>query len=392
LTYQTNIQATDVISLLGHDPRHKNWHRLDDDLRQIYETVQRKTSKARREGTARYIRERMSKDARVLGAFPAISMGVTRPTEFTSVDFPGSPYSKNIGMLNFDLSSGNRRVLLDGLARVAGALELIDDGQRELVETFTFPVTIYVPSDDAGELNIHELGQLFHDFNFLAEPVRRAQAIDLDQSDIHIILTNDLGASAVIQAHGGMERKAASLGRKSTALVAKAVLLRFVKIACEGYEFGHTLRDTPTDSRLTLQNFGDYKQTIESFLQGLADRMPTEFQRTNRQESILFSAPGWYTMGVIIDNLSALQSSATDLDKVLDKIAAIDWSRYNPDWLEFLGAPEVDDRGKPVKDREGRVKLGKSYGGEKAVLNLVDYVQKRTGLDKKMAALAAAAV
>ncbi len=83
---------------------------------------------------------------------------------------------------------------------------------------------------------MEELGQLFHDFNFLVQPIALGQAVDLDQSDVAIGLTNTLGECPAIKKHCGMERRAANLGKKSTAPVAKQVLLRFVKVACEGVD------------------------------------------------------------------------------------------------------------------------------------------------------------
>ena len=73
-TYVTQAKPNDLISLLGHDPRSKNWRNLPEDTRSIYEFLQRKTAKSRRDSIGGYIDERMSEDALVIGAFPSGSI------------------------------------------------------------------------------------------------------------------------------------------------------------------------------------------------------------------------------------------------------------------------------------------------------------------------------
>lgn len=377
-TYQTNIKTADIQNLLGHDPRSKNWTRLSDELKSIYEYLQRRTSKVRREGTASYIRHRLGPHSHSIGAFPAISIGVTKPTEFApyeNIEHAGGA----VGKLLFDLSSANQRILLDGLARVTGALNLLEEGETDILANFTFPVTIYVPAD-GKELTLEELGQLFHDFNFLVQPVSLGQAVDLDQSDIAISLTNALGDSPVIKKHGGMERRAASLGKKSTALVAKQVLLRFVKIACEGVEYAtKALRERPTDdANLTEASFAYWQHRIESFLEALAEKLGSE--RFRREESILFSPPGWYCIGAYIHMLHKNKIDEEGTANVVNALANIDWSKSNSDWVDLLGTAELDDSGQPILDDEGRKRLGRLFGGEKGISNLLDYVARKTGI------------
>lgn len=64
-----------------------------------------------------------------------------------------------------------------------------DQCTRSGVDTwFSFPVTFYAPT--AGVIALEQLGQLFHDFNFLQTRVSASQAIALDKSDIYMQLTN----------------------------------------------------------------------------------------------------------------------------------------------------------------------------------------------------------
>ena len=91
-----------------------------------------------------------------------------------------------------DISPTNVRILIDGLARVTGAMDLADDHQGDNLDSFLFPVTIYVPAPGTKQLSWQEMGQLFHDFNFRVQPVSIKHAIALDTSDIYIALARRL--------------------------------------------------------------------------------------------------------------------------------------------------------------------------------------------------------
>jgi len=380
ITFQTQVKPSQIQNLLGHDPRSKNWPKLSDELQELYQHLQRKTSKERRTGTKRYILERIVPGAFTLGAFPAISIGLVKPPTFTPYNPKASEGVSGIpdavGILHLDLSQSTLRVLLDGLGRVTGALDLIEDGDLKAADSFAFPVTIFAPAPSLGEISAIELGQLFHDFNFLGIPVGTAQAIDLDQSNIYVTLVNKLADSDVIKEHGGVEARAMSLGKKSTALVAKPVLLRFVKGACEGPTFQHTLRDTPDENpNLTRATFNSIKDKIEEFLTKLADRMGDRF---TEKDSLHLTAPGWNAMGVIFHDIAfGLRGQLTPAleDDIIKRIASINWSRSNPEWVGLMG--DKDDRS------PGGLKL---YGGQQAITKLVNFVRERSGLAAHLAA------
>ena len=374
ITFQTQVKPSQIQNLLGHDPRSKNWAKLPDDLQELYEYLQRKTSKERRSGTRRYILDRIVPGNFTLGAFPAISIGVIKPPNFTSYNLPGIPQA--VGILNLDISNTNLRILLDGLGRVTGALDLIEEGNLKAADSFAFPVTIYAPSPSLGEVSALELGQLFHDFNFLANPVATAQAIDLDQSDIYVTLTNKLAGSDVIKMHGGVESRAMSLGKKSTALVAKPVLLRFVKGACEGPAFQHTLRDVPdANPNLTRVTFNSVQAKIEGFLQDLASGMGTRF---TDKDGLHLTAPGWNALGVIFHDIVYVlgdQLNPAVAKDTVARIAAINWSRSNPEWIGLMGDADPSS--------PGGLKL---YGGQQAITKLVNFIREKSGLAAHLAA------
>ena len=146
------------------------------------------------------------------------------------------------------MSKSNSRIVLDGLARVSGVIELVElanhetltDEERQslndLLGQFSLPMVIFAPRDDKP-LDMREMRQLFADFNFKQTSISPSLAIAHDSSDIYIEATRRLGTEGVIKAHGGMETGRASLGSKSTALVVQQNLLRFVRGAAEGDRF-----------------------------------------------------------------------------------------------------------------------------------------------------------
>jgi hypothetical protein len=379
-TFQTQVKPAQIQNLLGHDPRSKNWPKLPDELQRLYQHLQRKTSKDRRTSTKRYIQERIAPGSRTLGAFPAISIGLVKPATFipyrpkgVSGDSTGIPEA--VGILQLDLSQSTLRVLLDGLGRVTGALDLIDEGNGKIADSFSFPVTIFAPTAKRGEVGAMELGQLFHDFNFLAIPVGTAQAIDLDQSNIYVELANELSRSEVLKEHGGVEARAMSLGKKSTALVAKPVLVRFVRGACEGLAFQHTLRDMPDENaNLTHETFNAIEAKIETFLSKLADRMGDRF---SDKESLHLTAPGWNAMGVIFNDITFGLRGLTPAieDDIINRIADINWSRSNQEWVGMMG--DKDEKS------PGHLKL---YGGHQAITKLISFIRDRSGLAAHFAA------
>jgi DNA-sulfur modification-associated len=374
----------------------------------MYKKLQRKTAKGRWTGTKRYIEERIAPGAFVLGAFPAIAIGTVTPLRFVHYadKYPNIGIPRGIGELEFDLSAMSTRVLLDGMARVAGALDLLDERKGDIANSFAFPVTIYAPTERNGRVTVEELGQLFHDFNFLAEPVSKAHALDLDQSNIYLQLVNALGRAPVIVENGGVEHRAASLGKKSTALVAKQVLLRFVLGAIDGPAAQERLRDSGVDGALTRANLLSMRDQVEDYLINIANRMGERFKD---HEMLHLTAPGWNALGVVFHDLNfILQHKLSDEQRsaIYDGIANIDWSRWNQDFIGYLGDAAVESGGLEVKrgpgraqpidpstlkevvDADGRKKLGTIYGGRRATTGLIQYIRLKSGL---MAQLQAAA-
>ena len=252
---------------------------------------------------------------------------------------------------------------------------------------FTFPVTFYAPRE--GVLTLEQLGQLFHDFNFRQTKLTAGQAVALDKSDPYIQLTNHIGRSSTIHEAGGMEERAASLGAKSTAIVVQRVLLRFVRGACEGRSFQENNLSQVAVPNLTSQSRRDLQTKLEDFIGAFAEGMGKE--DFEDRDSLHLSAPGWQVLGLVFhDMIFTLSDRVTALmyTDMVARLAAIDWSRYNPDWIGMIGEPERDKVTQQfVTDADGRSKVALSRAGRTTVAAMLQYVREKCGLDELLAEL-----
>lgn len=361
VTYTTQMPVSAIETILGHDPRSVNWHRLPDDLAYIYNHLQRATTKARLASIIRYIRYRFIERPVVLGAFPAISVAVQNPTPFkTYEDIPDS----GVGVLEFDLSRRNNRILVDGLGRVGAGLDLIEMtekadlsdiarlGLQQLLSEFSLPVVFYLPAPGMPPFTLEEMQQLFHDFNFKATRVKDSIAIALDHSDVYIGLTNRLGRSSVIQSLGGMEFKSSSLGKKSTAIVVQQNLLRFVRGGAEGERFleGTNKSELP-DPNLTEDTLDEFEDQMESFLTYIVEGMGAE--KFKNRAGLHLTSPGWGALGVVFHDL-VVRLRVPNYQAAARKLGSIDWDRSNPLWAEII---------RERTDNSGNVTLGLAAGG-----------------------------
>ena len=382
VTYTTQVSPKQIMNLLGHDPRSKNWKRLPDDLRQVYEYLQRKTDKNRRESIAAYIEERLGPDSIAIGAFPSISIAFQQPIEFQPY---GQSIQSAVGNLMVDISPSAVRVLIDGLGRVTGALDLADEGNDSILDCFQFPITIYAPKPGGKPLSWKEMGQLFHDFNFRVQPVSKQLAIALDTSDIYIALAGKLAECSFIANNGGVAERSASLGSKSTNLIVQTLLVRTVRGACEGRKFQESDLASIDEPNLKKDTFNGLLSSIDTFFNRFASKMGPE--RFTDRQSLHLTSPGWQALGVLHhDVVFKLKLDAVEQSKVIDRISAIDWSRFNPEWLSFgIGHPEVDKKtGSPIVDGNGRQKVALTGAGRTNTQKLLDYMREKAGIADRL--------
>jgi DGQHR domain-containing protein len=377
VTYTTQLPAGAIETILGHDPRYRQWKQLPDDLNYIYQHLQRATTKARLDSIMRYIRFRFSEGAIIPGAFPAISIAVQNNAPFEVAE----NMDAGIGVLHFDLSRRNLRVVVDGLGRASAALELVEQSERadlptearealqKLLKEFALPTVFYMPAPGTPPLTLDEMQQLFHDFNFKVTAVPARVAIALDHSDLYIGLTNRLGQSDAIQRYGGMEFKAASLGKKSTAIVVQQNLLRFVRGATEGERFlegsNNAEIEDPTLNEETLAYFED---SLGSFVEAFAESMGE--QRFKDRESLHLTSPGWGALGIIFNDL-VVRLKVPDYVSAARKIGEIDWHRSADVWSDIV---------REKVDKQGNTVLGLAGGGAQTRRFITGVIREKLGL------------
>ncbi len=381
-TYTTQLPAGSVETILGHDPRSKHWRKLPDDISEIYSNLQRATKPARLESVIRYMRYRFSERPVIVGAFPAISIAVQNPTPFQPIEGADS----GVGVLNFDLSRRNLRIIVDGLARVSAALELVEISEsldvaveernqlRKLLDDFNLPTVFYVPAPGQLPLELSEMQQLFHDFNFKITPVPPRVAIALDHSDLYIGLTDRIANSDIIVRSGKMEKKSASLGKKSTAIVVQQNLLRFVRGATEGERFieGKTNRDI-ADPHLTEDTINDFEDGLVRFLEKFVEGMGADAFKN--RESLHLTSPGWGALGVIYHDL-AVTLKVPDIDKAARRIGAIPWHRSAAEWKEIV---------REKIDKNGNSMLGLAAGGAQSRRLITKTIRETLKIDALLA-------
>ncbi len=248
---------------------------------------------------------------------------------------------------------------------------------------------MFAPKEAKGHLTLDELGQLFHDMNFKQTSVTKAHALALDRSDIYTILTNEIGGSPVIKNAGGMEIRASSLGKKSTAIVVQQVFRRFVRGACEGKAVQMDDKNNPPNPRLTASTREYFCKEIEELLEGLSTRMGERFKnRDQMRDSINLSSAWWQALGLVFhDMIVRLKDNLAvdERDSTLTALAGIDWSRYNADWIPLLGQADLDENGNEVTDDQGRKRLALGRGGRQTVWALAEYMREKSLLGQLIA-------
>jgi hypothetical protein len=386
--FQTISPPSQVHTILGHDPRSSNWKHLPAQLREAYEAYQRKTRQARSDNCANYIRSRLAPHSRVVGAFPALSIGLTEVPRFDELrDRPGiqiDPHldlGATVGTLYLDIGAAHLRMLLDGIARDTGAMELLNKG-LDVDEWFQFALTIYAPTEARGRLTPAELGQLFFDFNYKMTRVPPSLALEMDQAGIYSRMTSYVKDLPVILDNGGMQQSGASLGTKSTALVVRRVLHGFVSTAAEGER---ALRGSKTEdirnARTTEENLEDTQEQIGEFLTVFAAAMGSRF---TDPDSLHLSRLGWEAVGVIAHEALFKHNLDRDgVESVAKRLAAVDWSRTNPDWLGMIGEAERDHDGNVKVDSDGKKRVVISGGkGDMGLKRMINYLRRKVWSSK----------
>jgi hypothetical protein len=289
----------------------------------------------------------------------------------------GVPLDDSLGTIYLDIGTKPVRMLLDGIARLAGAMELIDEG-LDVDSWFSFCLTICAPLP-GRLLTPAELGQLFFDFNYRVSRVSPSLALEMDQAGLYSQIVDWIKDQPVIRDNGGMQQSGASLGKKSTALVVRRVLHGFVTVAAEGERAlqgskGEEIRN----ARTKPENMEEVRSKIAEFLAEFAKAMGERFRDT---DSVHLTRLGWEAIGMIAHDVMFKADSAPPIvDKSVAALASIDWSRTNRDWFNMIGTAELKD-GSPVLDENGRERVVISGGkGDQGLRSAISYLRKKAGL------------
>lgn len=342
-TFATQINPLDITIVLGHDPRSDRRRFLNDQkLVELYSYMQRKTASSRRDSIKNYIQDRLFPGSDLVGGFPAISIAVQYPIEFEEID----PAFQGVVNMSIDTGVHNKRVALDGLGRISGALALVDlalggelmtDEAQELqraLEQISIPCVFYSPRPGQQPLSQEEIGQLFHDFNFKVTPVSAKDAIALDKSDPYIRATYTLAQSVENIRRYGMDTKAASLGSKSKAIVVQPVLLRFIRAALEGERVAEAARNVSvSDGILARGNSQQLLGTLSEFLDAFATAMGDEWYQ---RESVHLSSAGWQALGVVYHDIAFILKDIDQIAFARELARKIDWKRDAKIWAALV--------------------------------------------------------
>lgn len=342
-TYATQINPLDITIVLGHDPRSDRRRFLNDQkLVELYSYMQRKTTSSRRDAIKHYIEDRLFPNSDLVGGFPAICIAVQHPIEFEEID----PAYQGVVNMSIDTGVHNKRVALDGLGRITGALALVDlalggellpDQAQELqkaLEQISIPCVFYSPRPGQSPLTQEEIGQLFHDFNFKVTPVSAKDAIALDKSDPYIRATYFLAQNVENIRRFGMDTKAASLGSKSKAIVVQPVLLRFIRAALEGERVAEGARNVSlSDGVLTRSNAQHVLGSLSEFLDTFADEMGDKWYQ---RESVHLSSAGWQALGVIYHDITFEMKNVDRVAFARALARKIDWKRDAKIWSALV--------------------------------------------------------
>lgn len=321
--YQTVVSATEIEGLVGHDPSPSNWPKLSAELRELYQYVQRRTSKGRKDSIAAYIDERLSPRPLTIGGFPAISLAFINPLAFTAFEPDGA-----VGIVQLPLSAATPRMVLDGLGRIMG----VKQSPAALLENFCLAVTIFAPLE-GGPLKKEEVAQLFHDFNFRVHPVSKAQAIALDSSDIYISMARQLAdTGSLLDRLGGVAKRVAKLGKNNTELVTETNLVRFVRGATEGHKAMTTHADHVAEPNLVRGTFSEMLASLTTFLEGFSTGMGESNFADHKR--LHLSGIGWQGLAILHYDIAVrLGLEGGPRARAIQALADVDWTWANPDWV-----------------------------------------------------------
>jgi DNA-sulfur modification-associated len=386
-TFTTQIRPTDFEVVLGHDPRSRNRNHLRDErIKKLYSFIQRKTTAERSRDILKYCEERIFQAHPIAGAVPAVSIAVEQPVAFERFGNHSS-----LGEMLLETGTHNLRVVLDGLGRITGLMDIVDLVRTQAIEPearavlqkqlemCALPVVFFAPQLGQPSLTEDEIGQLFCDFNFKVRPVSIKDAMALDHSDPYIELTRYLHQhSRAIKDFGGMETKRASLGSKSTGIVVQPVLLRFVRGALEGEAYLEAARNAAVEvPNFSAERADEIKRSLVDFMDHLAESMGP---RWSERGSMHLSSPGWQVIGLLYHDMAfRLRKGQEEMVNFALALSRLDWRREGDVFGQFMTTKTGND---------GSEQLALNSAGASVRRELLKNLRARLGIAEQLASQA----
>jgi hypothetical protein len=131
-----------------------------------------------------------------------------------------------------------------------------------------------------------------------------------------------------------MEFKAASLGKKSTAIVVQQNLVRFVRGAIEGeLALESTANAEMNNPNLSEETLDHYQDRLQIFLTSFAKSMGSEAFAD--RERLHLTAPGWGALGALCHDF-LVRLKVPDLEAAAARLGKIDWRRTASIWKDVV--------------------------------------------------------
>jgi len=338
--YSTILPISSIKKLLRHDPRSGQWKELDPKLAEQYKAVQRRTDRGRIDSLIRYMDSRFVRNDGAAGALPAVSVAFSKANRLERITEMG-----NGGILHVDAGGDRKGLVIDGLGRISAALELLDDYEKEVrphekslkqarVESLVLAVTIFEPTEGAPELTSTDFQQLFHDFNFMAKPISRKQALSRDHSDVFNTIVRGLAKNDSIAPFGGMSTGDDKPSKNTKPFVSQENLLVFVRGALEGVRAAQNLR-LPAE-RTVMSKHKDRISDLSEFLDAFRETMGDANWSAAESAGLHRTAKAWYALGILYyDSVRLERPSIPDVARTLAK--RVPWNNpLDPFWNNLV--------------------------------------------------------
>jgi hypothetical protein len=208
-------------------------------------------------------------------------------------------------------------ILLDGLGRVTGLLDAMDDDNDPEIRNWAQDVEVLVmliTGTPGHTLSYEQLGQLFFDFNALSEPVPQGQAIDLDQSDPYIQVAARICKLPIVTSNGGMDPRAIKIGKSREVWVTKPIMLRAARAAAQGpgSHVDH-IREAINDQREWMKGSKQQQELLERFDEALTTMVEALGGTVPAGNTMLCTATWWIAFGLVLHDLYRTYGEATKI-------------------------------------------------------------------------------